>query len=116
MIWYHGLWQIEEAFRVNKHTLEMRPIYHWNTRRIEAHILICFMAFALLKQSILRLKQKRIEMSAQELIYQLKTVEQHRILDIATGKRYLVPSTLTHFQKKIFSALGIKRASEARPC
>ena len=26
---YRGLWQIEDAFRVNKRDLKMRPIYHW---------------------------------------------------------------------------------------
>ena len=114
--WYHGLWQIEEAFRVNKHTLEMRPIYHWTKERIEAHILICFIAFAVLKQTLVRLKRKNLDISGKELIYQLKTVQLHRILDIATGKRYLVPSTLNNHQKKIFTLLGIKRSTEPRPC
>ncbi len=44
---YRGLWQIEQAFRVNKHDLKMRPIYHWTPRRVRAHILICFVAYAL---------------------------------------------------------------------
>ena len=30
---YRQLWKIEEAFRVCKHTLKMRPIYHWKKRR-----------------------------------------------------------------------------------
>ena len=30
---YRGLWQIEEAFRVNKHSLKMRLIYHSSPRR-----------------------------------------------------------------------------------
>lgn len=114
--WYHGLWQIEEAFRVNKHTLEMRPVYHWTKQRIEAHILICFMAFAVLKQTLVRLKRKKLEISGQELIYQLRSVQLHRIYDLSTNKRYLVPSSLNANQKKIFSLLGIKRSDETRPC
>ena len=39
---YKKLWKIEESFRINKHTLKMRPIYHRLTRRIKAHFLICF--------------------------------------------------------------------------
>ncbi|MCS6935361.1 MAG: transposase [Chitinophagales bacterium] len=40
---YHGLWQIEETFRLSKHDLRMRHIYHWTPPRIKAHIAICFM-------------------------------------------------------------------------
>ena len=30
---YRRLWKIEEAFRVCKHNLKMRPIYHWKRKR-----------------------------------------------------------------------------------
>jgi transposase len=43
---YRRLWIIEESFRINKHTLEMRPIFHFKPRRIRAHILLCYVAFA----------------------------------------------------------------------
>ena len=43
---YHGLWQVEESFRITKHDLRVRPIWHWNSDRIRAHIAIAFMAFA----------------------------------------------------------------------
>jgi transposase len=26
---YHGLWQVEETFRLSKHDLSIRPIFHW---------------------------------------------------------------------------------------
>lgn len=44
---YRGLWGIEEAFRVNKHTLKMRLIYHFKRKRIESYIAICFLAYSL---------------------------------------------------------------------
>ena len=31
---YSRLWKIEESFRLNKHTLSMRPIFHFKTERI----------------------------------------------------------------------------------
>ena len=37
---YCNLWQVEEAFRVTKHDLKVRPIFHWKPRRVEAHIAI----------------------------------------------------------------------------
>ena len=33
---YHGLWVVERAFRISKGTLEMRPMFHFTERRIEA--------------------------------------------------------------------------------
>ena len=35
---YHGLWVVEKAFRVSKGNLEIRPIFHFTERRIEAHV------------------------------------------------------------------------------
>ncbi|NTV67872.1 MAG: hypothetical protein HGB06_09380 [Chlorobaculum sp.] len=26
---YRGLWQVEKTFRLSKHDLKVRPIYHW---------------------------------------------------------------------------------------
>ena len=37
---YHGLWQVEESFRIEKHDLKVRPVFHWTARRIKAHIAI----------------------------------------------------------------------------
>ena len=31
MAHYHGLWQVEESFRITKHDLRVRPIWHWNS-------------------------------------------------------------------------------------
>ena len=41
---YRGLWVVERAFRVSKGTLDMRPMFHFTERRIEAHVCICFVA------------------------------------------------------------------------
>lgn len=41
---------VEKAFRVSKGNLEMRPIFHFTERRIEAHICICFVAYKVYKE------------------------------------------------------------------
>jgi transposase len=109
---YHGLWQIEESFRVQKHDLKMRPIYHWTPKRIQAHILLCFIAFAVGKQTLARLRRKGINFSLAEVVHQLSTVEQHRLYDISTQRRYLLPSAMSRIHESIFSALQIKRPTE----
>ena len=42
---YRGLWRIEESFRIQKHDLKVRPIYHFKESRIRAHLAIAFMSF-----------------------------------------------------------------------
>jgi transposase len=46
---YIQLTEAEAAFRVHKSELAMRPIWHHKADRIKAHILICFIAYALWK-------------------------------------------------------------------
>lgn len=43
---YHQLWRIEKAFRMSKHDLQARPIYHHKRESIEAHLTIVFAAMA----------------------------------------------------------------------
>lgn len=46
---YIQLTEAEAAFRVHKSELAMRPIWHHKADRIKAHILICFIAYAMWK-------------------------------------------------------------------
>ena len=43
---YHQLWRIEKSFRMSKHDLHARPIYHHKRESIEAHLTIVFAALA----------------------------------------------------------------------
>jgi transposase len=53
---YGHLWKIEQAFRISKHDLKVRPIYHRLQRRIEAHITINFVAYKVYKEVERQLK------------------------------------------------------------
>ncbi len=44
---YHRLYLIEKAFRMSKHDLAARPIYHHKKESIEAHLTIVFAALAI---------------------------------------------------------------------
>ena len=51
---YHGLWKIEESFRVLKTDLEVRPCFVWTEKRIKGHFVMCFIALTI--QRILEYK------------------------------------------------------------
>ena len=102
---YSSLWKIEELFRINKHTLKMRPIYHRLTKRIRAHILICFLSYTVLRHTELRLKKAGLNFSLQELIDILKSVEIFIIRDKIKkpALSYCVPRALSKEAKKIYA-------------
>lgn len=60
---YNNLWQIEKAFRMSKTDLRIRPIYHRNKSRIEAHICISFTAYTIYKELERLLKKEKSKLS-----------------------------------------------------
>ena len=43
------LTEAEAAFRIHKSDLQLRPVWHQKQERVEAHILVCFLAYVLWK-------------------------------------------------------------------
>lgn len=71
---YSELWQIERAFRITKGTLELRPMFHFTKRRIEAHVCICFVAYKVYKELERILKLKGITLSVDKVLEIAKTI------------------------------------------
>jgi len=46
---YIQLTEAEAAFRIHKSDLKIRPVWHQKTERVQAHILVCFLAYVLWK-------------------------------------------------------------------
>ena len=55
---YKGGWIIESCFRRMKQTgLEVRPMFHWTPRRIEAHVKLCVLALQVQRAAEIRCAQ-----------------------------------------------------------
>lgn len=65
---YHGLWVVERAFRISKGTLEMRPMFHFTEKRIEAHICICFIAYKVYKELERTIRGLGMKMSVDKVL------------------------------------------------
>lgn len=63
---YSNLWHIEKAFRMSKTDLRIRPIYHRLRKRIEAHICLSFVAYAVYKELERVLKLERYDLSVEK--------------------------------------------------
>lgn len=98
---YGHLWKIEKAFRISKHDLKIRPIYHRVKRRIEAHICIAFVAYKVYKELERRLNEKRADLSPEKAIEIAKTI--YRITVETPKHKHRVTKTilLTEEQKNL---------------
>jgi len=80
---YGQLWHVEKAFRISKTDLRIRPIYHYRRKRIEAHVLIAFVAYTIYKE----LERRLIEGQLFELPNDPKV--QHVLLKMDTEQQML---------------------------
>lgn len=71
---YHSLWVVEKAFRITKGNLEARPIFHFTSKRIEAHICICFIAYKVYKELERIMKLMKFPMSVDKALEIAKTI------------------------------------------
>ena len=101
---YIHLWQIEKAFRISKTDLKIRPIYHYQKRRIEAHICIAFAAYTIYKELEHLLKQQGSSMSprrAAELTHNMYELEYRMPASYEENKQLLKMSEEQQFLYQI---------------
>lgn len=103
---YHGLWQIEETFRLAKRNLKIRPIYHWTPRRIKAHITICYMALVCIRHLEYRVNLNHRKMSPDAIKTELEKVKRVLLLDESTNTMYSLPQRLDEEVDKIYAVVN----------
>ena len=75
---YGQLWHVEKAFRISKTDLRIRPMYHYRKKRIEAHVLIAFVAYTIYKELERLLAKGKLPISPQRAIELTKTMYELR--------------------------------------
>ena len=108
---YHGLWQVEESFRIEKHDLRMRPVFHWSPDRIKAHLAICFVAFSLIRFLQHHIKKETNELfSARRISMELSSVQESILYDVRDkNNRYVIPSKSSDNVLLIYKTMKINR-------
>lgn len=72
--WYMQLSQAEDAFRIGKSDLNLRPVFHQKTERVEAHILVCFLSLALWRTLEMWMRAKGLGNCSRQLVKEVATV------------------------------------------
>jgi transposase len=98
---YSGLWQVERAFRITKGTLELRPMFHFTRKRIEAHICICFVAYKVYKELERIIKSTAIKLSVDKVLNIAKTITTLKIKLPVSGETLTKTMLITDKHKSI---------------
>jgi transposase len=77
---YIQLTQAEAAFRIQKDQLSIRPIWHQREDRVQAHILVCFLAFVLWKTLELWQQRAGLGNSPRTLLEELARIQAHDVI------------------------------------
>jgi transposase len=88
---YIQLTQAEAAFRIQKDELSVRPIWHQRQDRVQAHILVCFLAFVLWKTLEMWQQRAGLGNSPRTILEELARIQSHDV----------VLPTITHGQLRL---------------
>jgi len=110
---YIQLTQIEAAFKTLKSELGLRPIYHQLEKRVEAHILVAFLAYALWVTLKQRLEALAPGLTPRALLEKLATIQMLDVCFPTTDGRWLIMPRYT--QPEPDQQLMLHRLSLALP-
>ncbi len=77
---YIQLTQAEAAFRIHKDQLNVRPIWHQRQDRVQAHILVCFLAFVLWKSLEMWQSRAGLGNSPRTVLEELARIQSHDVV------------------------------------
>jgi len=97
---YHRLWHVEQAFRIAKSDLQMRPIYHFKKQTIEAHVLICFIALA-----VCRYMELKTHKATKKIVKLFKSVTDARLKNMITDEEIVLRSEVTEEIQQMLKTL-----------
>jgi len=119
-IWklYMLLTQVEEAFKNLKGDLAVRPIFHQNEQRIEAHIFVAFVAFCIHASLRHKLRLKAPGLTPRSLIEELRAIVMLDVHFPTTDGRTLIFSRFTipnKTQKLLLAQLDLELPPQSPP-
>lgn len=115
---YTQLVRVEEAFRNLKGDLALRPIYHQNEMRIEAHIFLAFLAYCLQVTLAQRLKAHASGLTPRSVMEQIKAIQMLDVRVPTTDGRWLHMARYTQpdkTQQLLLARLGLNLPPQQLP-
>jgi hypothetical protein len=118
--WYIQLTQAEAAFRTSKSDLGMRPIFHQLENRVQAHILVCFLALALWRSLEQWMQARGLGTCARQLIKEMGGIKSMDVIvpvkraGVRTDLRLRVVTTPEPAAAQLLAHLGLRLPAGSR--
>jgi transposase len=115
---YLQLVEIEAAFKHLKGDLSVRPIFHQRLDRIEAHILVCFLAYCLHVSLREKLRRKAPGLTPRSVLEKFSALALHDVHFPTTDGRELVFARYTQpepEQQLLLAQLGLRLPAQSPP-
>ncbi|MBI2783467.1 MAG: hypothetical protein HYX64_05220, partial [Gammaproteobacteria bacterium] len=112
--WYIQLTQAEAAFRTAKSDLGLRPVFHQKEDRVQAHILVCFLALALWRSLEQWMQAKGLGTCARQLVKEVATIKSVDVIlpvrrgEVRTELRLRVVATPEPATAQLLAHLGLR--------
>jgi transposase len=113
--YYRNLWQIEDAFRINKTDLKIRPIFHWTPNRIKSHIAISYIAYCCYKAVEFKINSMSDEKLSHRVIREILEEIQVAIYEDKYNKEKFcmpIPHPFQPKAEKIYKYFGLTLNNE----
>jgi hypothetical protein len=115
---YVQLTEAEAASRVHKSDLRVRPIWHQKESRVRAHILVCFLGYALWKTLSGWQQKARLGSSPRTILEELRRIQSlDVILPLESGREMRLRCTVRpdKAQAALLDRLGLRLPRRLRP-
>jgi len=115
---YIQLTEAEAAFRVNKTELSIRPVWHHRKERVQAHILVCFLAYVLWKTLEQWQKRAGLGNSPRTILDELARITSTDVVMPTTDGRELRIRCVVRpdsSQLQLLARLGLRLPERLRP-
>ena len=112
--WYIQLTQAEAAFRTAKSDLGLRPVFHQKEDRVQAHLLVCFLALALWRTLEQWMQTKGLGTCARQLVKQIASIKSADVVvpikraGVVTALRLRVVTTPEPATAQLLAHLGLR--------
>lgn len=115
---YIQLTEAEAAFRIQKSELKIRPVWHQKAERTKAHILVCFLAYALWKTLSGWQKKARLGSSPRTILEEFQRIQSADVvLPLQNGQDLRLRCVVQpdEAQQTLLDRLGLRLPRRLRP-
>ena len=115
---YIQLTEAEAAFRIQKSELKIRPVWHQKAERTKAHILVCFLAYALWKTLSGWQNKARLGSSPRTILEEFARIQSSDVvLPLESGEELRLRCVVQpdDAQRALLDRLGLRLPRRLRP-